>query len=415
MAADDVAFAGILIGSIVLSALLRWLPAHWRADVSAAVGTATMMAACGLKNALHPLSAIALAMVLLKLAPRRWHASAALVTSFGHLAVVRLLPSRPGGPTNAAMLLLTLRLAAPSSELSSAAELMRYASCYHGLFTGPYYSYETWRAAMRAPQPFPNARESCFRLVAAIGALIVWRAIVVALPYRSTWESGGGADTAATWLWRLGYFYVSSFQFRWRFYTCWLMMAASGRFAGFSVADSSNVRVGACELATSPSGLISGWNTSVQAWLKLHVYRSLPPRTPRAVRQLATFVVSAFWHGVHPGYYVCFLGVFAMVCVEQLLRLAWPRGAPVAAAVPRALLRRRQVLSVCRSAICHLWTMGCFTFFGSAFNLLRWKEIAALWRVLRFYGVWLTALPVLPAVLRLTATYFTIRPRHKAE
>ena len=42
--------------------------------------------------------------------PNRWRARATFALAFGHLAVVRLLPSPPGGPTNAAMLLLTLRL-----------------------------------------------------------------------------------------------------------------------------------------------------------------------------------------------------------------------------------------------------------------------------------------------------------------
>ena len=69
----------------------------------------------------------------------------------------------------------------------------------------------------------------------------------------------------------------------------------------------------------SPSALISGWNTSVQSWLKERVYRRLPKATPRSARMLATFAVSAFWHGVHPGYYLMFAGLFVMVGVEQLV------------------------------------------------------------------------------------------------
>ena len=57
------------------------------------------------------------------------------------------------------------------------------------------------------------------------------------------------------------------FQFRWRFYTAWTVIEVAGLLAGFALP--TNVDVCGCELSTSPSGLIAGWNTSVQGWLKM--------------------------------------------------------------------------------------------------------------------------------------------------
>jgi lysophospholipid acyltransferase len=148
-------------------------------------------------------------------------------------------------------------------------------------------------------------------------------------------------------------------------------------------AEPSNVDILACELATTPSGYIAGWNTSVQAWLKDCVYRRLPRGMPRPAKQLAVFAVSAFWHGVHPGYYLCFLGMFAMVVVEQAVRAL--------------AVRPGETHSYASWLASHLWTMLCFSFVGGAFNLLRLEDTLALWHSLRFYGLYLIPLPALLA------------------
>lgn len=50
----------------------------------------------------------------------------------------------------------------------------------------------------------------------------------------------------------------------------------------------------------------------VQRYLVTYVYRRLPVRA-RSARQFGTFLVSAFWHGIRPGYYICFGFMFCMV------------------------------------------------------------------------------------------------------
>ena len=159
------------------------------------------------------------------------------------------------------------------------------------------------------------------------------------------------------------------------------------------------VDIRATELCTTPSGYIAGWNTSVQSWLKVYVYRPLPKGTPRAARQLIVFLVSAFWHGIHPGYYLCFAGMFAMVNVEQLARAAFAPLLPpwVTHGVGGVLL----------AFACHVWTMACFCFTGIAFNKLSWGGVLDAWASFHYYGVWLTAVPAVVAALVL----LTARPR----
>lgn len=59
------------------------------------------------------------------------------------------------------------------------------------------------------------------------------------------------------------------------------------------------------KVETSPNFkiLLDNWNVSTHIWLKRCAYE----RAPRSIRTLATFVLSAIWHGFYPGYYCCFV------------------------------------------------------------------------------------------------------------
>merc|ERR1719424_1164302 len=118
-------------------------------------------------------------------------------------------------------------------------------------------------------------------------------------------------------LWRLCYFYLSSFQFRFRFYACWSLVEAAGVLCRFP--HPSNVSPWECETATSPSLIIASWNVSVHRFLRAYVHTRLQLPS-RPARRLGAFAVSAFWHGMHAGYYLFFAGLFAMVLVERLVR-----------------------------------------------------------------------------------------------
>lgn len=403
----DGVYVLILVGSTALSALLRVAGSRASADIAAACGVGLVVRACGWQ-ALHPASALVLAGLVRRLAPRERLGAAALALAFGHLAALRLY-AQLSGPTNAVMLMLSLRLGSVGFDAQDGAraptgalELARYACCYHGLFTGPFYGFEAWDAAMRAPRPAPSARALGLAVLRAVGVLLVWRGLATALPFGAL--QPGGALAGAPFGGRLlGYFYLSSFQYRFRFYACWLVMEVGGLLLGF--AEPANVDLLGCELASSPSALVSSWNTSVQGWMKRYVYRKLPTRS-RPLRQIGVFVASAFWHGVRPGYYVFFAGLFSLVLVEQAVRAAAKAVAlGPAAGAPAAGLRWLAA---------HAWTLLCFTYFGVAFNLLAVPDILAMWATVRHYGVWLAAapLPLAAAALALSAAR---RPEGRSE
>ena len=63
-----------------------------------------------------------------------------------------------------------------------------------------------------------------------------------------------------------------------------------------------------CETATSLAQVAKTWNYRIHVWLKHYVHERLgaPGEKPKAWHGVMTFIVSAFWHGFYPFYYVTF-------------------------------------------------------------------------------------------------------------
>jgi hypothetical protein len=81
----------------------------------------------------------------------------------------------------------------------------------------------------------------------------------------------------------------------------------------------SNLDIFAFEKAQSIRDATRAWNKGTQLWLERYVYW----RTNRSL--LATYFVSAFWHGFYPGYYMAF---FTLPIATVLNRLARRRVRP---------------------------------------------------------------------------------------
>jgi lysophospholipid acyltransferase 1/2 len=64
----------------------------------------------------------------------------------------------------------------------------------------------------------------------------------------------------------------------------------------------TNVNIIGCELSTSIKSSFDHWNVQTQLWLRRIAYDRLP-----AGKTLGVFVLSAFWHGFYPGYYLTFV------------------------------------------------------------------------------------------------------------
>ncbi|XP_059484313.1 lysophospholipid acyltransferase 6 [Neocloeon triangulifer] len=110
------------------------------------------------------------------------------------------------------------------------------------------------------------------------------------------------------------YLIVATSLVRLKYYHAWLLADAISNASGLGLRVPtnpkeqptwdliSNIDVIGFESGTSLRDSVSAWNKGTSTWLRLLVYE----RNTK-MRTLQTYILSAIWHGFHPGYYLTFL------------------------------------------------------------------------------------------------------------
>ncbi|PAA48406.1 hypothetical protein BOX15_Mlig004510g2, partial [Macrostomum lignano] len=252
-------------------------------------------------------------------------------------------------------------------------QIMLYAYAYPGVLTGPYYRFSIYRDLvdrLQAPGAPPPP---------AVGAAL-WKRLAYAPLYGvaylilSQWYFIDYARTDdllvdSSWAYRIYFMFAMFTTFRCRMYFAWVVSecvcmpvglggypAASEPRCGegptrlevleeqrqqrqsrpaidgagdlnksddISYESVHNIDEAGCEFAPTVQAGMKAWNRSVQHWLAAFVYRRVPGR---ALRLPVTMAVSAYWHGVHGGYFLSFLTIplarYAEDALDRLLRRA---------------------------------------------------------------------------------------------
>ncbi|XP_030642126.1 membrane-bound O-acyltransferase domain-containing protein 2 [Chanos chanos] len=122
------------------------------------------------------------------------------------------------------------------------------------------------------------------------------------------------------------YLYLSMLATRPKYYFVWTLADAINNAAGFGFNGYnkdgtprwdliSNLRILDIEFATSFKMFLDNWNIQTALWLKRVCYERCP-YNPTA----ATFLLSAVWHGVYPGYYLTFITGIGMTMAARAVR-----------------------------------------------------------------------------------------------
>ncbi|CAI5737402.1 unnamed protein product [Hyaloperonospora brassicae] len=173
---------------------------------------------------------------------------------------------------------------------------------------------------------------------------------------------------------------VALFLTRAKYYVAWKLaegatVLTGAGFEGFDEHNNprgwdavSNVDIRGFELGANVREVTRAWNKGTQNWLERYVYT----RTGNSL--LATYLVSALWHGFYPGYYLFFLTL------------------PLATSVNR-LARRHVRPYVVKSALKPLYdlvgmicTALVVNYLAVSFVVLSWDEAVKGFRALRFAG-----------------------------
>ena len=133
-------------------------------------------------------------------------------------------------------------------------------------------------------------------------------------------------------LFKIIYVFFSVAWIRAKYYTGWALAETSMTLCGFSFTikeENGNKivtfdRVDNCNVYMIETSISNGtkmqyWNRSVHLWLKNYIYIRLqkPDRSNSGFVSFITFIISAFWHGVYPNYYIFFFNMFLL---EQICK-----------------------------------------------------------------------------------------------
>lgn len=143
-----------------------------------------------------------------------------------------------------------------------------------------------------------------------------------------------------------------------------------------SSADPIEIELYSCAVSdrNAIQHMIRNWNMSIQRWLVHVVYRRFPIK---AGRSMAVFVVTAFLHGLSPGYYVFFVHLAIFDAVEQ----AW---LSTDLKLPRPFAGAETVITVVR----HILTIRIFEYIVVPFDLPKAtiSDCFQVWSTLGYSG-----------------------------
>uniref|UniRef100_A0A914URM3 Lysophospholipid acyltransferase 7 n=1 Tax=Plectus sambesii TaxID=2011161 RepID=A0A914URM3_9BILA len=371
--ADDILYLKILVVSFLSALIVKRLPN--RDLIAGSLGFALVAIVCRW-HLLYSLTIIVANLAFINVVPTKKLPLVSFCATFAYLAFFRCahligLP-KPYPHANAVQLLVTLRCIGLCFEVADAKNAKKddsekrrnievpntmqaflYLYNFAGLFTGPYYSYQLHSDMVAGKNltriPFWHEVIPRLFLLFLFLPLLLFVSSMFPLAYMHT----DAFFENHSFLFRLMYMSPVFVFLRMRVYCAWMLSESAciangiGAYpaesrpapgAGPTDLDAynrtkddatewsyeaiKNLDIGQVEMSDGFRSGMRAWNRSVQYWLATYVYK----RSPKAARMPLTMLVSAFWHGIHPGYYLSFLTIPLCTYAEDLIFSVFPKG-----------------------------------------------------------------------------------------
>ncbi|KAG8181101.1 hypothetical protein JTE90_003150 [Oedothorax gibbosus] len=432
MMLDDIVYISLLCSSVALGPIIRTVPnvVH-RQWFSTIAGFVIVLIVSG-THAFHSIFVTLVNALIIQFVKSKAPVASAIF-SFTYLAFFRSthyfgLPIVPPH-TNAIQMILTLKMVGlafevqgnhpenKSKELKNAniikkyqtinpsfVDVFHYAFCIAGVLIGPYYKYRTYWDMFH--MPFSMAVNANKFLKQRIQIVPVYVGLYLLGNFLYPLDFASSPEILEKSFWyRVFYMTPSFFNFRMRIYAgfilgeCVCIAMGLGAYpklcnpqpgagpTNFSALEEINkhslhsieysyetvkniFEYGSEFWPTIREG-IRAWNRTVQFWLATFVYKQLSLSKPFKI--CITMLVSSFWHGVHPGYYLCLCSAPLFLFVESEVEKAFKRNAP-------------HVQQVLFDWIWWFIKMQSFSYMGMAFLLLDIRNCLYFWKSIYFSG-----------------------------
>ncbi|RLN74477.1 hypothetical protein BBJ28_00007302 [Nothophytophthora sp. Chile5] len=186
-------------------------------------------------------------------------------------------------------------------------------------------------------------------------------------------------------LWQLKDLYITLIFCKAKYYSAWKIAEGATVLSGFGFegfnADGSsrgwngvsNMDILGFEFAQSMRAASRAWNKGTQNWLERYVYT----RTGNSL--MATYFISAFWHGFYPGYYFFFMSLPLATAVN---RLAFKRLRPRFIEADGSFGLKKKVYDVLSLFL----TQFAMHYFVMPFQAMSWEHSLATLKNTHFAG-----------------------------
>jgi len=229
-------------------------------------------------------------------------------------------------------------------KLPGIIEFLGYTFCFSSVLAGPAYEFNFYKNACdgsllydengkpkgKIPSVIWPTLKPFLTSIICMGVFVVGNGMFPLLdpndPQNATAVLVKEEFLQKPWLHRYAYQWISLFFVRQKYYFAWKNAEGAQNiwYAGFEGFDengnakgwevSNNVDIIDFETAPNLKSLTAAWNKKTANWLGRYVYM----RTGGSL--VATYGLSAFWHGFYPGYYLFFLSVPLLTACERLGR-----------------------------------------------------------------------------------------------
>ncbi|KAK7872885.1 hypothetical protein R5R35_006751 [Gryllus longicercus] len=284
-------------------------------------------------------------------------------------------------------------------------DTFHYAFSYVGVLTGPYHKYRTYLDWLESPfalyAPCKDATIQRLKYIPLYAGLFLLATYFFPISYADTPEFYEERSV----LYRIWYINPMFFIFRMRIYTglvlseCVCTMAGLGAYPiltgpksgqgpsknyeilKISLSDSviakketynfetiHNIDPYGSDFCVTFREAMKCWNSCIQYWLAVNIYKRCPMKQ---FRTFFTMFVSAYWHGVYAGYYLCLCSAPTYLPVEDLyVKLFYKDSTGLA--------------KVIWDWVIWFFKMQAFSYMAVAFFLLNIEKIIFYWRSIYF-------------------------------
>ncbi|KAG9014403.1 lysophospholipid acyltransferase [Tulasnella sp. 427] len=214
------------------------------------------------------------------------------------------------------------------------------------------------------------------------------------------------AVTAADWYvtkpfwYRFLYTQVMGLLQRVRYYGAWSLTEGGCIFTGLGfngfAEDGSarwnkaaNIDVMNIEFAPNIKVLLDNWNINTNTWLRNSVYKRLAPpgKKPGALVTMYTFMTSAIWHGIYPGYYLTFfLGGLVSTAARHVRTYIRPFFLPALLPPKSKVLPPPSLVKRAYDVVGTMATLALLNYLVAPFMLLELRPSVQAWNSMLWYG-----------------------------